>query len=134
MPYWQILGLHILLMLSLAALFTPVFTLGLGALPAHLYAHGSSMLGTLQQVAAAFGTALSVTAMAVRADQLTTDGVAANLAQLGGMRLAFLIGAVVSIVVVVLALRMPSRAEQGHEGTPDDSQYDELADELEAAR
>jgi len=137
MPYWQILGLHILLMLSLAALFTPVFTLGLGALPPHLYAHGSSMLGTLQQVAAAFGTALAVTALTIRADQLTTDGVAADLAQLGGMRLGFLVGAVVSIVVVVLALRMPPRTEHSHEVTPDDSPdapYDELADELEAAR
>lgn len=114
MPYWQILALHIVLMLSLAALFTPVFTLGLGALPPHLYAHGSSMLGTLQQVAAAFGTALAVTAMSVRADQLATDGVAANLAQLGGMRLAFLIGAVISVAVVAIALRMPSRAGGSH--------------------
>ncbi len=30
---WPILGAHVLLMLSLAAIFTPVFTLGLGALP-----------------------------------------------------------------------------------------------------
>lgn len=111
MPYWQILALHILLMVSLAALFTPVFTLGLGALPPHLYAHGSSLLGTLQQVAAAFGTALAVTAMTIRADQLTSDGFSTQLAQLGGMRLAFLIGAVISIVVVVLAVRMPRRAE-----------------------
>jgi DHA2 family lincomycin resistance protein-like MFS transporter len=136
MPYWQILGLHMVLMLSLAALFTPVFTLGLGALPPHLYSHGSSMVGTLQQVAAAFGTALSVTAMTVRADQLTTQGAAADLAQLGGMRLAFLIGAVVSIVVVVLALRMPARAESGHDATPDHAQDtpDGDLDTLEAVR
>src|SRR5690606_101674 len=51
MPYWQLLALHILLMLALAATFTPVFTVGLGALPQPLYSHGSSMLGTLQQVA-----------------------------------------------------------------------------------
>ena len=63
MPFWQLLAAHVLLMVSLAAVFTPVFTLGLGALPMHLYSHGSSMLGTLQQVAAAFGTALVVTLM-----------------------------------------------------------------------
>ena len=45
-------------MVSLAAIFTPVFTLGLGAVPQHLYSHGSSMLGALQQVAGAIGAAL----------------------------------------------------------------------------
>ena len=33
-------------------------TLGLGDVPMHLYSHGSSTLGTIQQVAGAFGTAL----------------------------------------------------------------------------
>ena len=126
MPYWQVLGLHMLLMLSLAAVFTPVFTLGLGALPPHLYSHGSSMVATLQQVAAAFGTALAVTVMAVRADQLTTNGIADGLAQLGGMRLAFLVGAVISIVVVATALRMPRRADQSQE--PQAEADDELDD------
>src|SRR6188768_997071 len=50
---WLVLVAHVLLMVSLAAVFTPVFTLGLGALPPHLYSHGSSLLGSLQQVAAA---------------------------------------------------------------------------------
>ena len=34
-PYALILGVHVLLMVSLAALFTPVFTLGLGDVPMH---------------------------------------------------------------------------------------------------
>ena len=55
-------------MVSLAALFTPVFTMGLGSLPPHLYSHGSSLLGTIQQVAGAMGTALVVTIMTSRAD------------------------------------------------------------------
>ena len=48
-------------MAGLALLFTPVFTLGLGDVPMHLYSHGSSMLGTIQQVAGAIGTALVIT-------------------------------------------------------------------------
>ena len=76
MPYWQLLGLHALLMVSLAATFTPVFTLGLGAVPPPLYSHGSSILSTLQQVAAAFGTALVITVMSARADALKAAGVA----------------------------------------------------------
>ncbi|NUW46284.1 multidrug efflux MFS transporter [Nonomuraea rhodomycinica] len=117
MPYWQLLGLHALLMVSLAATFTPVFTLGLGAVPPHLYSHGSSILSTLQQVAAAFGTALVITVMSARADALKAQDVSATLAQLDGMRLAFIIGAVLSLAVVAAALLLPARADNAGEFT-----------------
>ena len=124
-PYVAVLGAHVLLMVSLALVFTPVFTLGLGDLPAHLYSHGSSLLGTLQQVAAAVGTAAVVTVMSTRATSLAANGVAAGEALLGGMRWAFAVGAVVSLAVLVLALRLPGRlpgqstAGAGH-GVPAD--------------
>ncbi|MEU9116459.1 MDR family MFS transporter [Streptomyces sp. NPDC048483] len=107
MPYWQVLGLHALLMVSLAATFTPVFTLGMGGLPPHLYSHGSSMLGTLQQVAAAFGTALVVTVMSARSSHLIADGVAAVSAQVSGMKLAFGVTAVLALVTIVVAAKLP---------------------------
>ncbi|MFX0578247.1 MDR family MFS transporter [Nocardia nepalensis] len=110
MPYWQLLALHILLMVSLAATFTPVFTLGLGALPQHLYSHGSSMLGTLQQVAAAFGTALVVTVMSARSTGLVADGVDLVTAHLEGMRLAFFVSAALTLIVIAMATLLPSRA------------------------
>ncbi|MEV6965215.1 MDR family MFS transporter [Hamadaea sp. NPDC051192] len=115
-PFWQLLGLHSLMMVGLAATFTPVFTLGLGAVPPHLYSHGSSILGTLQQVAAAFGTALVITVMGARADALKSQGVATVAANLDGMRLAFVVGAVLSIAVIVTAFLLPARAENaaGH--------------------
>ncbi|MET9339338.1 MDR family MFS transporter [Nonomuraea sp. NPDC003804] len=115
MPYWQLLGLHALLMVCLAATFTPVFTLGLGAVPPHLYSHGSSILSTLQQVAAAFGTALVITVMSARADALRSAGAPEALATLDGMRLAFIIGAVLSVAVVVTALLLPARANNSGE-------------------
>jgi len=111
MPYWQLLGLYALLMASLAATFTPVFTLGLGAVPPHLYSHGSSIMSTLQQVSAAFGTALVITVMSARADALRSAGVTRTLASLDGLRLAFTIGAVLSVAVVVTALLLPARAD-----------------------
>ncbi|MFF2084791.1 DHA2 family efflux MFS transporter permease subunit [Nocardia sp. NPDC058176] len=126
MPYWQLLALHILLMISLAAAFTPVFTLGLGALPMHLYSHGSSMLGTLQQVAAAFGTALVVTVMSARSTSLVAEGTDPTTATLDGMRLAFLISAALSLIVVVMAVLLPNRAAANPHGTP------ESADESDA--
>lgn len=129
-PYWQLLGLHVLLMLSLAAMFTPVFTLSMGALPHQLYSHGSSMLGTLQQVAAAFGTALVVTVMSARSGQLVTDGVPAVSAQLSGMRLAFVVVAAIALVTIAIAVLLPPKppaadgdahggTEQPHSGHSD---------------
>ncbi|MEU2272003.1 MDR family MFS transporter [Streptomyces olindensis] len=116
MPYWQVLGLHALLMVSLAATFTPVFTLGMGALPPHLYSHGSSMLGTLQQVAAAFGTALVVTVMSARASRLAADGVAAVPAQVSGMKLAFGVAAALAALTIAVAAKLPNRiADAGAE-------------------
>ena len=87
-------------MVGLAALFTPVFTLGLGALPPHLYSHGSSLLGTPQQVAAAIGTAVSVTVLSSRADALLEDGVDPARAFVGGMQWAFGAAALIAVGVV----------------------------------
>jgi MFS transporter, DHA2 family, lincomycin resistance protein len=127
-PYWQVLGLHILLMISLAGLFTPVFTLGLGALPPHLYSHGSSILGTLQQVAAAFGTALAVTVMTVRGEQVV-DEVGTAAAQLSGMQWAFGVSAGFALIVVAMALLLPARPE--HDDEPAEPVVDEELDELD---
>ncbi|MCM6777253.1 multidrug efflux MFS transporter [Nocardia sp. CDC159] len=117
MPYWQLLVLHIVLMVSLAAAFTPVFTLGLGALPPHLYSHGSSMLGTLQQVAAALGTALVVTVMSARSTALIADGVEATTAHLDGMRLAFGVSAALSLLVFAMAVLLPNRSSTSAEAS-----------------
>jgi DHA2 family lincomycin resistance protein-like MFS transporter len=118
-----------LMMVSLAATFTPVFTLGLGALPMHLYSHGSSILGTLQQVAAAFGTALAVTVMTLRADQVLVD-VGPGLAQLRGMQAAFAVSALISLVVVAMAFLLPGRPPAVGRATPEPVAT--MDDELEA--
>ncbi|MGW4207170.1 MDR family MFS transporter [Lentzea sp. NPDC004789] len=112
MPFWQILGLHTVLMLSLAAMFTPIFTLGMGALPPNMYPHGSSILGTLQQVAAALGTALVVTVMSARTGHLVADGATAATAQLSGMKLAFLVATALAVITIVVAAVLPSRTTE----------------------
>ena len=107
--YWLILPVHIVLMASLALLFTPVFTLGLGDVPMHLYSHGSSMLGTMQQVAGAFGAALVITLTTSRAEERVAEGVDPLEAYVDGMQLAFMVSAALSVVVVLLAVLLPSR-------------------------
>ena len=110
-PIWQILVAHVLLMVSLAALFTPVFTMGLGSLPPHLYSHGSSLLGTTQQVGGAMGTALVVTIMTSRAAALVHGGVVPVAASLMGMRWAFAVTAILCVVVLGLAILLPARID-----------------------
>jgi DHA2 family lincomycin resistance protein-like MFS transporter len=110
-PYALLLGLHILLMLSLAAIFTPVFTLGLGALPPELYSHGSSILGTLQQVAGAIGTAALVVILENRSKSLVSGGSTADQAFVGGLQWAFVAGAVFGAVVIALSLLLPAKAD-----------------------
>jgi MFS transporter, DHA2 family, lincomycin resistance protein len=110
-PYAAVLGAHTLLMVGLAALFTPIFTLSLAALPAHLYSHGSSLLGTTQQVSAAIGTAISVTVLTSRTTALLHDGATPSAAFVGGVQWAFGAAALIALVVVLLVLTLPSRAD-----------------------
>ena len=128
--YPLILGVHILMMIGLAALFTPVFTLGLGDVPMNLYSHGSSMLGTIQQVAGAFGTALVITLMTSQEKSRIADGVPKVAAQIDGMQLAFLVSAVIAVVVIVLAAMLPNRAAVDPHADLD-AELEELDDEVE---
>ncbi len=116
-PLWLLVVVHIALMASLAAIFTPVFTIGLGDLPPALYSHGSSLLGTLQQVAGAVGTAVLVVVMTNRAEGLAAGGIPVPDAFVGGLQWAFYGGALMGVVVVLLALMLPARVE-APEGAP----------------
>jgi MFS transporter, DHA2 family, lincomycin resistance protein len=102
-PIWMLVGLHMLLMLGLACLFTPAFTAGLNPLPPYLYSHGSAIFGTLQQVAGAAGTALLVAIMATRTATLGQAGLPQLAALNGGIQTAFSVAALISVAAVVLA-------------------------------
>jgi MFS transporter, DHA2 family, lincomycin resistance protein len=130
-PTWQILIAHVVLMVSLAALFTPVFTMGLGSLPPHLYSHGSSLLGTVQQVAGAMGTALVVTIMTSRAAALVGDGSGPVAASLGGMRWAFAVAAALCVIVLALVFLLPARIDDPAVDGPEEP-VDDLDEELAA--
>ena len=100
---FTLLAAHIVLSIGLALLFTPLFTAGLGAVKPELYSHGSAIIGTVQQVAGAVGTALFVTVMSIQSAALAADGSAATVAVAGGVRAAFLAGAIISVFAVAAA-------------------------------
>jgi len=120
-PVWLVLIAHVLLMVSLALIFTPVFTLGLGSVPPRLYSHASSLLGTTQQVVGAMGVAIVATLMSTRTSQLVEDGNDLVTAQVGGFAWAFAFGAVLAVLMIFLLSRLPSRpATSPHGAAPDE--------------
>ncbi|GAA4807181.1 MDR family MFS transporter [Nocardioides caeni] len=110
-PYALLVVLHVALMASLATVFTPVFTIGLGDLEPQLYSHGSSLLGTLQQVAGAIGTALLIVIMTNRSEHLAERGSSDGEAFMGGLQWAFAAGATIGLVVVAMSLLLPPKAD-----------------------
>ena len=100
---WWVLAAHISLSLGLALLFTPLFSAGLGSLKPALYSHGSAIVGTVQQLSGAAGTALFVTVMSAQAATLSGGGSSDVSALASGIRLAFLVGAIISLLAIPAA-------------------------------
>lgn len=98
---WLLLVAHVALSTALAFMFTPLFTSALGSVEPRLYSHGSAIVGTVQQVAGAAGTALFVTVMAAGTAAVAATGATSEIAEVAGIRQAFLVGAVLSITAIV---------------------------------
>ncbi|MEU2657896.1 DHA2 family efflux MFS transporter permease subunit [Streptomyces sp. NPDC007325] len=124
---WLVLVLHVALSAGMAFVFTPVFTSGLSVLPPHLYPHGSAILGSLQQVAAAAGTALVISVMSGRAATAAAGGADATGALATGIRWGFGVGAALGVLAVLVALlvRTPPTPEPPAE--PDAPDEDDAA-------
>jgi DHA2 family lincomycin resistance protein-like MFS transporter len=110
-PY--ILAGHIVMSVGFALLFTPLFTVSLSAVRPQLYSHGSAVLGSVQQLAAAAGVALFVAIMSAQGAKLASGGASAIDSLASGVRAAFLCGAISSLAAVVCALfvRKPQLAQ-----------------------
>lgn len=121
---WTVLVLHVLLSLSLALLFTPLFTAGLGSLPHSLHAHGSALLGSSQQVFGAAGTATSVAVMSLvaGADPTTAE-------RTSGVQAAFVMLAIAAVVTIATCLLVSTPVEdpEGPSETPAEEPAAELA-------
>ncbi|NLV80985.1 MAG: multidrug efflux MFS transporter, partial [Rhodococcus sp.] len=100
----MVIGIHVLLMLGLASVMTPLMTSSLGSVPAELYSHGSAIFNTAQQLAGAAGTALFITVMTNAAASRAADGATELAANEGGIHTAFLYGGMISLIAVVASL------------------------------
>jgi len=109
-PLAAVVGLHILMSIGLAFIFTPGFTAGLNPLPHSLHSHGSAVLATLQQLGGAAGTALLVGVMTAGTLAAATAGKEPLAAQASGFSASFLVAAFVSLGIVVIAMFMGKAA------------------------
>ena len=98
---FMVVGLHVMISTGLSMLFSPLMTTALSALPRSLYAHGSALVSTLQQVAGAAGTALFITLLTVGTASSVAGGLGEVASLMDGVHLAFLSGALVFTVNVV---------------------------------
>jgi len=104
---WMVIGAHILLMVSLGLMMTPLLTEGLAVLPENLYSHGSAILTTLQQVAGAAGTAGFVTIAAIGSAN------AAGTPDAAGLRLAFMAAGVIGLIAVGVSFMVRRKPAEG---------------------
>ncbi|WP_375598167.1 MDR family MFS transporter [Devosia sp. Naph2] len=114
---WALLAGHMVLSVGLALIFTPVFTSSMGSVRMELYSHASAVLGSIQQLAGAAGIALFIALMTIRTAALAAEGVDPVEALAGGIRAAFLVGAIISLFAILAAffIRKPEGGvpEQG---------------------
>ncbi|WP_445258621.1 MDR family MFS transporter [Nocardioides aurantiacus] len=99
-----VVGLHVLMSIGLALMFTPLLTSALGSLPQQLYSHGSAIVSTLQQVAGAAGTALFITVMTRGIASGTGAGASVVDATADGIHTALMYGGAISAAAVLVAL------------------------------
>jgi DHA2 family lincomycin resistance protein-like MFS transporter len=97
---WWVFVAYLALTTSLALLFTPIFTASLGSLPESLYSHGSAIVGTVQQVAGAAGTALLVTVLSAYQFHPSASAPATVASTAVGVHWAFLVAAIISLLAI----------------------------------
>jgi DHA2 family lincomycin resistance protein-like MFS transporter len=105
-PLWAIIAFHVVLVLGISLMLTPLMTDALGQLPRHLDSHGSAIMATLQQVAGAAGTALFITVMTVASTEVTMG------TDVTGARAAFMVAAIIATVALPLTFLVGARKEE----------------------
>lgn len=117
-PWWLVMTGHIVLSSGLALTFTPLFSASLGSVEPHLYSHGSAIVGTVQQLAGALGTALAIVMYTVVGNAVTSSGGTLESALASGARAAFAVSAAMAVVAFVLAFFLQRPAEEVEGATP----------------
>lgn len=96
-----VVAVHVVFSVGLAMVYTPLMTTALGSLPGELHAHGSAILNTLQQLAAAIGTAFMIATYSGVAASHVAQGMGSAEALGEGAATTFLVTGLVAAVAAV---------------------------------
>ena len=113
----MIILLHTFLMIGVSMVMMPAQANGLNQLPRELYADGTALLNTLQQVSGAVGTAVAITIMSTSQtaylNNLTdkTSPTAISESLTAGVQTAFLFGLTLAIIGFVMSFFIKSSRE-----------------------
>jgi DHA2 family lincomycin resistance protein-like MFS transporter len=113
--WWHLLLANLVMSAGLAFMMTPLFTVALGSLPHHLISYGSAVVGTVQQVAGAAGTALFVTIMSTVA---ASAGGTPEASLASGARVAFITVGLVWLLAIVGSFFLRRPADSAGPGVP----------------
>ncbi|HZG72486.1 MAG TPA: MFS transporter, partial [Chondromyces sp.] len=107
-PAWQIIVAFMVLFFGLTMVTIPSQTNGLNALPRELYADGSAAMNTLNQVAGAAGTAISITLLTTGQTSFAagTPGAAQGEILAAGVKYAFYFIAGISAAALIFSIFM----------------------------
>ncbi|MNO30360.1 putative multidrug resistance protein EmrY [compost metagenome] len=103
-----IIIMHTCLFIGVAMIMMPAQTNGLNQLPRHFYPDGAAVMNTLQQIAGAIGTAVTVSIMAAGQESYMATADAANPQALSealtvGVQNAFMFACIASVIGLVLS-------------------------------
>lgn len=107
-PY-LIVAMHIILFVGLTLVMMPVSTNGLNQLPRELYADGTAIMNTLQQVTGAIGTAIAVTIMSISTKNYPGDEVNGMIE---GVQNSITFGLIIAIIALVLSFFSKNVSEE----------------------
>ncbi len=112
-----IIFLHVMMMVGISMVMMPAQTTGLNQLPQKLYAHGTAIMNTLMQVAAAIGTALFVSVMSagMKNHAETTGDLNPITNMVAGLHDAFLLGFVLALIAFALSWFVKRTLSPSHE-------------------
>ena len=111
--FWALTGVAVVLHIGIALLMTPLMSNALAAVPDSLASHGQAILNTFQQVAAAGGTAIFIAIMTFGTQRAMNNAPGDAVGGLAsGLNLAFLVGAVMSVVIVLFTVFVPLDAKK----------------------
>src|SRR5690606_19815968 len=115
---WTIVIVQIVLSLGLASPMTPPMSASFGSLERRYYSHGSSILNTVQQVAGAAATALLIAIYSSLMSSGMADGLDMELESALDTHFAFLVAAIVALVLIVRAIFSTKTAEDHEKPAP----------------